>query len=147
MVGGSINRSLLNKAKFKLLMKDICIEETSIYGLPFTSLTTLCDNQMERDMCIRTHERKKRIPRKDIRMYLLEPIFKIDWSRSYFLFLLYHFHILRNFHSAYPSYTMFSAYYTDIWVKSSEMKSLQQFECMNIWVSMYLDNDRGKMRS
>lgn len=83
--GGSINRSLLNKAKFKLLIKDICIEETSIYGLPFTSLTTLCDNQMERDMCIRTHRREKRIPRKDIRMYLLEPIFKIDWSRSYFL--------------------------------------------------------------
>ena len=54
-LGGSINRSLLNKAKFKLLIKDICIEETSIYGLPFTSLTTLCDNQMERDMCIRTH--------------------------------------------------------------------------------------------
>ena len=70
----------------KLLSLDAFIGKRLIYRLTFTLMTEPYDNQIEISICNRKHERKKGLPRKDVMMHLLEPIFKFVASSCSLIF-------------------------------------------------------------
>ena len=96
MVSGSLNWSLHIQQKWSCSLKMPLLEK---HSSTFTLMTDPYDNQIETSICNRKHEREKSLPRNEIMMHLLEPIFKIRNSCSYFLIFLHHIRILRTFHT------------------------------------------------